>query len=61
MYHLNLGMWSSRVFSFLLALALAFSKEGELLVQLLRFEPGSQQTGDRGKHSPYESQRTKDE
>lgn len=48
MYHLNLGMWSSPVFSFLLALALAFSKEGELLVQLLRFEPGSQQTGDRG-------------
>lgn len=49
MYHLNLGMWSSPVFSFLLALVLAFSKEGELLVQLLRFEPGSQQTeGDRG-------------
>lgn len=49
MYHLNLGMWSSPVFSFLLSLILAFSNEGELLAQQLRFEPGSQQTeGDRG-------------
>jgi hypothetical protein len=44
MYHLNLGMWSSPVFSFLLSLILAFSNEGELLAQQLRFEPGSQQT-----------------
>lgn len=49
MYHLNLGMWSSPVFSFLLSLILAFSNEGELLAQQLRFEPGSQQTeGDWG-------------